>query len=86
MIQSDYVLDIFWKLTTIPVRYFDIEHRIVHSYGFDTDNDPVICNATLQAELIELVEMRNAAVAKPVLYYEDVIFLYGVFCNYWICT
>lgn len=83
MTRSDYALDTFWKLTKIPVRYFDIEHHIVRSYGFDTDNDPVVCNAALQVELIGLVEMYNAAVAKPVLYYEDVIFLYGVFCDHW---
>ena len=71
-----YYLKNIYQMTLIPASYVDSsEGRVLFSIGFAANQNPLKTDPVLTKQLVQKVTNKE----RPILEFEDDIFLYGLF-------
>lgn len=78
MEKITYLYDRIWNMTKIPVRYIDkLGLSVLYARGYEKCQDPVLCDDLLCKALLK----KTAKNTIPILVFEDVVFVYGIFMD-----
>lgn len=73
-----YALERLYRMTNIPIRYFDTDGEVSYfNQGFPPEQDPVIQNAALRQDILGKASLNGL----PMFETQDNAFLYGAFSD-----